>query len=252
MLQRISIKTKGCSFHLDRPSRFCHHQGMKVLAVENNAELLKLLSHLLEKEGFETVTALGGQEGLEKFRQHKPDIACLDIMLEDISGIEVCRRIRAEDAEMPILLITSKSRDTDVKEGLAAGATEYIIKPFDLISITTLMYKTARACLARKNAAELEKHFEFGDLRVYPAKLAGERAGKNIDLNLREIGILKHFHARKGKVVANDEISNLCWQAQDTAAKAVDWQIKQLRKKIEADPANPGLIRNDGAGYLFG
>lgn len=226
---------------------------MKVLAVENNAELLKLLSHLLEKEGFELFTATGGQEGLDKFHKHRPDIACLDILLDDISGFEVCRKIRAEDTAMPILLITSKSRPADIKEGMDAGATEYIIKPFDLMSITALMFKTGRECLARKNPAALGDHFDFGDLRVYPARLAGERGGKSIDLNLREIGILKLFHAQRGKVVANDEISKHCWQSQDTAAaKAVDWQIKQLRKKIETDPANPGLIRNDGAGYLFG
>ncbi len=79
------------------------------------------------------------------------------------------------------------------------------------------------------------------------------RGGQTIDLSLREIGLLQLFHAHKGKVVANDALSPLCWQSQETPVdRAIEWQIKQLRKKIESDPANPGLIRNDGGGYLFG
>lgn len=226
---------------------------MKVLAVENNAELLKLLSHLLEKEGFETVTATGGKDGLEKFRTHKPDIACLDILLEDISGYDVCREIRAADKAIPILLITSKSRAADVKEGMDAGATEYIIKPFDLIGITTLMYKIARDCLARKNADVTSQHFDVGDLRVFPLRLSGDRAGKSIDLNLREVALLKLLHSRKGQTVTVAELSAHCWSAQDTpAARAVDWQVKQLCRKIEADPANPVLIRPADGGYIHG
>lgn len=227
--------------------------GMKVLAVENNPELLKLFSHLLEKEGFETMRALTGKDGLEKFRAHRPDIACLDILLEDISGIEVCRQIRAEDAAIPILLITSKSNDADVKEGMDAGATEYIVKPYDLGSITALVNKVARGILAHANPAALGEYFDFGDLRVFPSKLAGERGAESIDLNLREIGLLRLFHAQKGKVVANAALSPLCWQSNETPAeRAIEWQIKQLRKKIESDPANPGLIHNDAGGYLFG
>ncbi len=134
---------------------------MKVLAVENNPELLKLFSHLLEKEGFETIRALTGQDGLEKFRAHRPDIACLDILLEGVSGIEVCRQIRAENADIPILLITSKSHDADVKEGMEAGATEYIVKPYDLGSITALMHRVARGCLARTNPAAVGQVFRF-------------------------------------------------------------------------------------------
>lgn len=226
---------------------------MKVLAVENNLELLKLLSHLLEKEGFDTQTAAGGEEALQKFAAQKPDIACLDILLEDISGYEVCRQMRAADADMPILLITSKSRPADIEEGMKAGATEYIVKPFDLMSITALMNKTACARLALLNPEAVAEFFDFGDVRIYPAQLRGERGNNEIPLNLREIGILKLLHGQKGSVVANDSISALCWKSENMPEdKALEWQMQQLRKKIEADPANPGLIRAEGGGYLFG
>lgn len=226
---------------------------MKVLAVENNLELLKLLSHLLEKEGFETDTATGGEEALQKFAERKPDIACLDILLEDISGYEICRRMRQADPAMPILLITSKSRPADIEEGMKAGATEYIIKPFDLMSITALMHKTARSFLERKDPDGAGKFFDFGDVRVYPGQLRGERGGSEFPLNLREIGILRLLHGHKGNVVANDKLSALCWKSENMPVdKALEWQMQQLRKKIEADPANPGLIRARDGGYLFG
>lgn len=226
---------------------------MKVLAVENNLELLKLLSHLLEKEGFETATATGGEEALARFRDMAPDIVCLDVLLDDISGFEVCRRMRAEDAEMPILLITSKSRPADINEGMAAGATEYMVKPFDLASIAALMHRTAQGCIARRVPGAAEDFFEFGDLRVYPALLVARRGGKDIALNLRETGILKLLHGQEGRVIANGGLASYCWRAPGTPdEKAVDLQMRQLRRKIEADPDSPLLIRSEGAGYVFG
>lgn len=226
---------------------------MKVLAVENNAELLKLLSHLLEKEGFEVHTATGGAEALQKFEAVKPDIACLDVLLDDMSGYEICRQIRKTDADMPVLLITSKSRAADISEGMAAGATEYIVKPFDLNGITALMHKTAQSCLARRNSAALSDHFDFGDLRVYPARLLAQREAKEIALSLRDAELLKIFFSHAGKSLDADALAPYCWQSQGKVdAKAVEWQIGQLRKKIEHDAANPALIRNSDAGYIFG
>lgn len=223
---------------------------MKVLAVENNAELLKLLSHLLEKEGFEVATAMSGIEAQEKFAAQKPDIVCLDILLEDISGLELCRQFRAADADIPIILITSKSRAADVKDGMAAGASEYIVKPFDLNTITQMMHKVARGRLASANQNE---HFDFGDLRVYPARLSGERASGSIDLNFRELAILRLLHDNRGKEVAATDIARLCWKAEASPdSKSVEWQMRQIGKKVEQDPASPTLIRAQGAGYIHG
>lgn len=226
---------------------------MKVLVVENNAELLKLLSHLLEKEGFEVHTASGGAEALQKFETVKPDIACLDVLLDDMSGYEICRQIRKADADMPVLLITSKSRAADISEGMAAGATEYIVKPFDLNGITALMHKIAQSCLARRNSAALSQHFDFGDLRIYPARLLAQREGREIPLSLRDTALLKMFSDHVGKALDADALAPYCWQSQGKVdAKAVEWQINQLRKKIEQDATAPALIRHSDAGYIFG
>ncbi len=224
---------------------------MKVLAVENNPKLLKLLTHLLEKEGFETVTAEGGAEALEKYRQHKPEIICLDVLMDDMSGIEVCRQIRASDPAAVILMITSKSRDVDVAEGLAAGANDYIVKPFDLTDITARMHGVAQGIIARNTPDKLGESYAFGDLTVFPYALRAERAGTAIALNFRDVGILGLMQKNKGKPVGTESLGAFCWMAQASSPeKAVHWYIGHLRKKIETDPENATLIKAAVDGYI--
>lgn len=228
--------------------------SMKVLAVENNPKLLKLLAHLLEKEGFETITAEGGAEALQKYREYQPDIICLDVLMEDISGIEVCREIRKTNGRTVILMITSKSRDVDVAEGIAAGANDYIVKPFDLTDITARMRGVASGLMARDNPGKVDGHFDFGDLKIFPLQLKAQREGsEDIGLNLRDAGILKLLADNKGKTVTVAQLRPLCWSAQaSTPEKAVQWYIDQLRKKVEADAANPVFIKSAGDGYTYG
>jgi two-component system, OmpR family, alkaline phosphatase synthesis response regulator PhoP len=225
---------------------------MKVLAVENSPELLKLICGLLEKEGFDTLTATGGREALDKFAHDKPDIVCLDIGLDDISGYDVCREMRKADAELPILLVTSKSRTLDIGEGMEAGATEYIIKPFDLASFTALLRELACACIARRHPDTLDDYFDFGPIRVFPARLSAERRGKTADLTLREIRILKVLYDNKGRTVPAAELEAHCGRSGAAEATAVKWHIGQLRKKIESSLAAPELIQSEGTGYRFG
>lgn len=224
---------------------------MKVLAVEDNPKLLKLLSHLLEKEGFTIVSAGGGKEALARYAEHKPDIICLDVVMEDMSGISICKQIRAQDAKATILLISSKSRDVDVAEGLAAGANEYIVKPFDLSSMNTRMRNIARQRILRDDPALAARSFTFGDLTIFPGQLRAERCGTSIDLNFRDVGILQTLHDNKGKPVGNDTLKNWCWKAETTDTdKTVEWYIAQLRKKVEANPESPVLIKPAaGGGY---
>jgi two-component system, OmpR family, alkaline phosphatase synthesis response regulator PhoP len=223
---------------------------MKVLAVEDNPKLLKLLSHLLEKEGFTIIPAMTGTEALALYGQHKPDIICLDIMMEDVSGIHICKEIRRQDAKATILLISSKSRDVDVAEGLAAGADEYIVKPFDLSSMTTRMRNIARQRIARDDPGRAARSFSFGDLKIFPGQLRAERGGANIDLNFRDVGILQMLHDNKGQPVSNDTLKTWCWKAETTDTdKTVEWYIAQLRRKVETNPEAPSLIKTAAGGY---
>lgn len=225
---------------------------MKVLVVENNPELLKLLSHLLEKEGFTVSTAETGNDALNLHIQRKPAIICLDVMLDDISGFDVCRRIRKDDEDVQIILITSKSRQVDINAGMQAGANDYIIKPFDLADITARLRDVARRIIAKQSPLALNETMHFGPLTVFPGRLAAERAGETVDLSLREIAFLKLFYASKGVTVTPRVLMEYCWSSTAPDNATVDWHIKQLRKKVEADPANPTVIKNDQDGYRFG
>lgn len=224
---------------------------MKVLAVENNPKLLKLLTHLLEKEGFDTVSAEGGEEALAQYAAHTPDIICLDVLMDDISGVDVCKKIRETDKRVVILMITSKSRPVDVEAGLAAGANDYIVKPFDLKDITSRMREVAKEIIARETPEKVGESFDFGDLTVFPAQLRAERGGESLDLNFRDVAILGLLHGQQGKVVGYEALSAYCWSAQAAEPeKTVQWYMDQLRKKTEADPDNPVLIRHVEGAYI--
>jgi DNA-binding response OmpR family regulator len=226
---------------------------MKILVVEDNPKLLKLLSHLLEKEGFQIVAATGGNEALAQYAAHKPDIICLDVMMEDVSGIEICKNIRGQDTTATIILVSSKSRDVDIQEGLAAGADEYVVKPFDLTSMTERMRNIARRRIARDDPALAARSFDFGALKVFPGQLRAERSGASIDLNFRDAGILEMLYKNKGKPLANTDLKTWCWKAETTDVdKTVEWYIAQLRKKIEPDPEHPALIKTAAnGGYWY-
>ncbi|MBI1215428.1 MAG: response regulator [Alphaproteobacteria bacterium] len=231
---------------------------MKILIVENNAELQKLLLHLAEKEGFSVLPAMTGAEALAVYAKHKPEIVCLDILLDDMSGFEVFRKIRQQEklegGEAFVLIITSKSNTADMETGRALGAEDYIVKPFDVADITARLRQVARKCLARDEPEALGASFDFGDLKVFPGQLTAEREGAGIDLSLRDIAILRLFHTHKGEIVSHAKLMAHCWGPTATPGdKAVDWQIKQLRKKIEIDPEAPALIAPvDETGYRFG
>jgi DNA-binding response OmpR family regulator len=225
---------------------------MKVLVVENNPELLKLLSHLLEKEGFTVSTAETGNDALTLHMSRKPAIICLDIMLDDISGFDVCRKIRKDDGDVQILLITSKSRQVDINAGMQAGANDYIIKPFDLADITARIREVARKVIAAQSPMAVNEVIHFGPVNVYPGRLSAERAGEAVDLSLREVAFLKFFYANKGMTITPKALLEYCWSSSAPDNTTVDWHIKQLRKKVEADPANPAVIRSEQGGYRFG
>jgi len=232
---------------------------MKLLIVENNAELQKLLTHLAQKEGFEVLTAMTGAEALAINAGHRPEIVCLDLLLEDMSGFDVFRKIRQEEKadgakEAFVLIISSKSNPEDLEKGQELGAEDYIVKPFDVVDITARLRQVARKVLARDEPGGLEAGFDFGGIKVFPGRLEGLRDDESIDLSLRDIDILRLFHTHRGEIITHARLIAHCWGASAMPGeKAVDWQIGQLRKKIEPDPAAPSLIASvDDNGYRFG
>jgi DNA-binding response OmpR family regulator len=228
---------------------------MKVLVAENNPQVLQQLCDILDKEGYNTIPATNGSVALEAWSQHSPDFVCLDIMMPDLSGYDVCREIRKTDTKTPVVFISAKSETADKVAGLEVGADDYIVKPFDVLEVVARVRAITRRCIATKTSPETKEDqiFWLSNLKVMPRELRAEHAGKIIELSLRDIKILRLFHDNKGKVVDRNALLDHCWGIHIMPeSRTVDWHISQLRKKIEKDPANPQLIKTlHGVGYKF-
>jgi len=228
---------------------------MKVLVAENNPQMLQQLCDILDKEGYVTLPAADGAEALQIYRRQSPDFVCLDIMMPDPSGYDVCREIRKTDAKTPVIFISAKSETADKVTGLEVGADDYIVKPFDVLEVVARIRAITRRCMAVKTSPENTEGqiFWLNGLKVMPRELRAEQAGKIIELSLRDIKILRLFHDNKGKVVDRNALLDHCWGAHIMPeSRTVDWHISQLRKKIEKDPANPQFIKTlHGVGYKF-
>jgi DNA-binding response OmpR family regulator len=226
---------------------------MKVLVAENNKQMLGILTDILEKEGFEIIPVETGREALTSYDLHRPDFVCLDVMMDDMTGFDVCREIRRSDVYVPIVFISSKSDVVDKVLGLELGADDYIVKPFDFHEVIARIRAVARRCLAQKDQKRIDDSFMLKDLKVHPRILRAERDGITMELSLRDVRILKLLHDRKNEIVHRDVLLDYCWGAHIMPeSRTVDWHISQLRKKVERDPKAPDLIRTvHGVGYKF-
>ncbi len=227
---------------------------MRVLIVDNNLKTLDFLSNILGKEGFTVTSSDTGHGGLAQFRAEPPDFICLDIMMPDISGYDVCKEIRKTNEEIPIIFISAKNNISDKIVGLEVGADDYITKPFDIGEVIARIRAVARRSLInKKSIEEINEYFQMGDLFIYPKKLKAQREGMDIDLSLREINILTILHQNKNNVVNKDALLDFCWGMHIMPeSRTVAWHISQLRKRVEIDTKNPSLIKTvHGVGYKY-
>ena len=219
-----------------------------ILIIEDDATMLRGLKDNFEFKGYRVLTAADGEEGLEAALNHKPDLIVLDIMLPKINGYEVCRLIRKEGLEMPIIMLTAKSEESDIVLGLNLGADDYVTKPF---SIKELLARAA-AFLRRSKQAE-ESIYEFGDycLDIPARKLT--RAGSEVKLSPKEFKLLDLFLKKTGRALTRDEILNAVWGYDCyVGPRSIDRFVTTLRNKIEPDPHNPTFIHTiREIGYKF-
>lgn len=227
---------------------------MRVLIVDNNLKTLDFLGNILGKEGFTVTSSDTGHGGLDQFRAEAPDFICLDIMMPDISGYDVCKEIRKTNEEIPIIFISAKKNISDKIVGLEVGADDYITKPFDISEVIARIRAVARRSLInKKSTEEINEYFQMEDLFIYPKKLKAQRDSMDIDLSLREINILTILHQNKNNVVNKDALLDFCWGMHIMPeSRTVAWHISQLRKRVEIDPKNPSLIKTvHGVGYKY-
>ena len=221
---------------------------MTVLLADDDPITLDALHACLEPEGFAALLARDGRQALELWEKHRPDLLCLDIMMPQLDGYEVCRRVRATDPQVPILFLSAKSEEIDVVVGLQLGADDFIRKPFGKHELLARLRAVLRRAQARSQPA---RRFTMRDLTIYPLELRAERDGTSIDLSPRDAAILALLHEHSGEVVDRDTLLNRCWGLDYfPESRTLDMHIAKLRKRIEADPANPALIETvRGAGY---
>jgi DNA-binding response OmpR family regulator len=229
---------------------------MKILVAEDDQLTRQGLVEVLEAEGYETVEASNGAEALELFAQTVPDIVCLDIMMPEIDGYEVCRRLRAIPSDVPVLFISAKSSEIDKVVGLELGADDFLTKPFGIKEVVARIRAVTRRWLAARAASEPapeRESFEMGDLTIHPDELRARRGDMDIDLSLREVEILRLLHAHAGKVLDRNTIFNACWGVDYLpSSRTLDQTISQLRKRIELDPSSPRIITTvHGVGYRY-
>lgn len=223
---------------------------MTVLVADDDPITLDSLEAGLLSEGFHAVLARDGEEALAAWREHRPDFLCLDIMMPRMDGYEVCRRIRADDAAVPILFLSAKSEEIDVVVGLKLGADDFIRKPFGKHELLARI----QAVLRRSRRLERDPaRFSMGDLQVYPRELKAMKGDVEVALTPREVGLLQVLHTCAGEVVTRDVLLDRCWGMNHfPESRTLDQHIAKLRKKIETDAENPRLIETvRGVGYRY-
>ena len=222
----------------------------KVLIIEDEPNMVLGLKDSCEYEGYEVAVARNGKEGLEKATTEKPDIILLDVMLPLMSGIDVCRALRARGIETPILMLTARSQEIDKVIGLEVGADDYVTKPFSIKELLARIRAHLRR--ASKQVVDIDS-FSFGDVELNFKKYAARKGGQALDLSAREFEILRHLIRHRGEIVTRDQLLDEVWGYRSTpVTRTVDNHIARLRQKIEQDPSEPRhIITVHRIGYRF-
>lgn len=224
----------------------------KILVVDDEREIAELVRDYLEAEGYQVILAFDGQEAIESWKDHKPDMAILDIMLPKINGMEVCRMIR-EESNIPILMLSAKKSEEDKVRGLGLGADDYITKPFSPKEMVARVKAHFRRYYEMSNTVDKKDRLTFKDLVIDISSHSVNVKGKEVLLSAKEFEVLKFFAMNPNKVLTRDEIFDHVWDYQSYGdINTVAVHVRKLREKLEEDPSNPVYIQTIwGVGYKF-
>ena len=225
----------------------------RVLIVDDEKNIVDILKFNLGKEGYDTVCAYDGRDGLDKARSTNPDLILLDVMLPYMDGFQVCRTLRNEGNEVPIIMITAREEETDKVMGLELGADDYITKPFSVRELLArVKTNIRRASTSQASPSEYSGEvLRFGELAIDIGRHSVFRDGRELELTQREYELIKFLAERPGKVISRQELMSEVWQYDYYGdLRAVDVAVRRLREKLEKNPAEPEyVITKRGAGY---
>lgn len=221
-----------------------------ILVVDDDIRMVRMMKRMLELEGFQVITASGGEQALKLFDKDTPNLVLLDIMMPDMDGWTVCRRIR-EFSEVPIIMVTARGDDKEKVEGLDIGADDYVTKPFSASELAARV----RAVLRRAGASEnrQEAIFRYKDLEVDFTSRRVTINGKELKLTATEYKMLSYICLNAGRVVTPDQLLDKVWGEEYVgAAHLLQVNIARLRKKLGDNAKKPQYIMTrSGIGYIM-
>lgn len=227
----------------------------RILVVDDDAKITSFLRRALVLEGYEVMVANGGPEALRSLTEHIPDLIILDIMMPQVDGLEVCRRVRAAGDDVPILFLTARDTVADRVKGLDTGADDYLVKPFALEELLA----RSRALLRRRAKAAKEEEeqgrpgvLRYADLELDTASREARRAGRSVDLTAKEFELLALFLSHPRQVLTRDMLMENVWGYDYTGeSNVLEVYVGYLRQKLEAG-GEPRLIQTvRGVGYVL-
>jgi len=223
----------------------------KVLIVDDEKDIVKMLDYNLKKEGFRTVLAYEGEEALDLAKKERPDLIILDLMLPGIDGLEVCKQLKKEEASAntPIIMLTAKTQEADKIVGLELGADDYVTKPFSPGELVARI----KALIRRSKAAEkIPEIFKIGELSIDLPRVLVKIKDKPVELTAKEFELLKILIKAKGRVLSRDYLLDTIWgfdKASEIETRTVDVHIRTLRKKLKSESKHIVTVKNYG--YRF-
>ena len=225
----------------------------KILVIEDEKNIVDILVFNLIREGYDTLEAYDGATGLRLALEQDPDLILLDLMLPEMDGFEVCRRLRGEGRATPVIMLTAREEETDKVLGLELGADDYITKPF---SMRELLARVKANIRRSAMAPSVPSHkLELGRITVDEQAMTVSKDGAPLDLSQREYELVHTLATHRGQVLSREALMEQVWNYEGYVGdvRAVDVAIRRLREKIEDDPADPKFIlTRRGLGYAFG
>lgn len=238
------------SGRLDGTARQAGSKKTRILIVEDEPAMIEGLRDNFEYEGYEVISAGDGMEGLNRALSDGPDLVVLDVMMPKLSGLDVCKQLKAKSPSIPIIMLTARGQEIDKVVGLELGADDYVTKPFSIRELMARVKAVLRRVSPPSSGVEV---YRFSDVEVNVRGNEVLRAGTPVDLSSKEFALLAYFVAHPAETLSRDRLLDAVWGYENyPSTRTVDTHIVHLRQKLEPNPEEPRFILTvHGSGYKF-